>query len=111
LAASIKLYLDENMNPKIAQQLRLRGIDAIHVLEVAASGESDTQQLARATEQGRALVTTDSDFIDLASQGVEHAGIIFGAQESHSFGDWVRGLELICFVYKVEDMKNHVEYL
>jgi len=111
LAADIKLYLDENMNPKLAEQLRLRGIDAIHVQEIEAKGESDKQHLARATEQGRALVTTDSDFIDLATQGVEHAGIIFGAQESHSFGDWVRGLELICFVYEVEDMKNHVEYL
>jgi hypothetical protein len=40
-----------------------------------------------------------------------HAGIIFGAQESNSLGDWVKALELICFVYTADEMVNHVEYI
>ncbi len=60
---------------------------------------------------GRVLVTADTDFLILASEGVGHAGIIFGIQEYLSIGDWVRELEFRCLVYSDEDMKNHVEYL
>lgn len=57
------------------------------------------------------LVTADTDFLVMASTGIEHAGLIFGAQEDHSLGDWVKGLELICFVFGAEDMRNRVEFL
>lgn len=33
MEAGIRLYLDENLSPRIAEQLRLRGIDAISVRE------------------------------------------------------------------------------
>jgi hypothetical protein len=60
---------------------------------------------------GRVLVTSDTDFLVMASEGTEHAGIVFGVQENLSIGDWVNGLELIAAVYTPEDMLNHVEYL
>ena len=111
MAAALKLYIDENISPRIAEQLRVRGIDAICVQEIEQRGDSDQNHLARATSEERVLVTTDSDFIDLATQGVEHASIIFGAQEKFSLGDWVKRLEIVCYVYTADDMRNHVEYL
>jgi hypothetical protein len=47
----------------------------------------------------------------LAATGAQHSGIVFGDQQEHMIGDWVRDLELLCFVYSPEEMKNHVEYL
>ncbi len=60
---------------------------------------------------GYVLCTQDTDYLIMASQGITHAGIVFGTQDSNSIGDWVNGLELICTVYTSEEMQNHVEYL
>jgi hypothetical protein len=47
----------------------------------------------------------------LAAEGVDYAGIVFGVQEANTIGDWVKALELVCFVYTSDGMKSHVEYL
>ena len=111
MAVNIRLYIDENLNPEIANQLRLRGVDAASVRDLALLGESDNNHLIHAVGMGRVLVTSDTDFLTLGSGEIEHDGIIFGVQEDHSIGDWVKGLELICFVYDANDMKNHIEFL
>lgn len=111
MAAAIRLYLDECLTPKIAIQVRKLGIDIVSVHELALTGDSDPNHLARATEMSRVLVTADDDFLTIAASGVPHAGIIHGEQSTLSIGDWVRALELICAVYEPEDMLNHVEYL
>lgn len=111
MEAAINLYLDENLSPRIAEQLRLRGIDAVCVHDLALLGDEDNNHLQRATQMKRVLVTTDTDFLRITAEGAEHAGIVFGAQEDHSLGDWVKILELLCFVYTAEEMKNHVEYV
>ena len=111
MAASIRLYIDENLNPEIAVQRRLRGVDAISVRDLGLLGDTDDNHLKRAVALERVLVTSDTDFLIMASTGIDHTGIIFGSQEDHSVGDWVKGLELICFVYDTEDMKNHIEFM
>ncbi len=60
---------------------------------------------------GYVLCTYDSDYVDLANAGTEHAGIVKGVERKHRIGDWVRGLELICSIYTSDDMINHIEYL
>lgn len=111
MEAAISLYLDENLSPKIAQQLRLRGIDAICVRDLGYLGDEDRRHLDRARKLNRVLVTTDVDFLRMAQEGQSHAGIVFGVQQNRTIGDWVKALELICFVYTVAEMQNHVEYL
>lgn len=111
MEAAISLYLDENLSPKIARQLRLRGIDAVCVRDLGYLGEEDRNHLERATRLKRVLVTADIDFLQMVQEGQPHAGIVFGVQQSHNIGDWVKRLELICFVYTHADMQNHVEYL
>jgi hypothetical protein len=111
LAAAISLYLDENLSPRIAKQLRQRGIAVVTTQEIGKRGDSDKSHLARATEMGCVLVTSDTDFLRMAAEGADHTGIVFGIQEDNTIGDWVKGLELICFVYTAEAMINHVEYL
>ena len=111
MAASIRLYLDECLTPRIATQLRRRGIDVVSVHEVGLTGDTDANHLARAAALGRVLVTADVDFLVMVANGVSHAGIVFGVQEELSLGDWVRALELLCAVYDAEEMVDHVEYL
>ena len=111
MEAAISLYLDENLSPKIAGQLQLRGIDAVSVRDLGMLGDLDTTHLQKATELGRVLVTGDVDFLRLAAEGFQHTGIVFGIQDNHSVGDWVKKLELICFVYSADEFIDHVEYL
>ena len=111
MAAEVALYLDENLSPKIAAQLQRRGITAISVRELGLLGDSDLNHLTRATQMSYTLVTTDTDYLIMAAQGIEHSGIIFGVQGNHSIGEWVKVLELICEVYTSDELRNHVEYL
>ncbi len=111
MEVAISLYLDENLSPRIAKQLKRRGIDALSVKEMGLLGDPDDTHLERATQLGRVLVTSDVDFLRMAAEGSAHAGIIFGIQGDHSIGDWVKKLELVCFVYSADEFINHVEYL
>lgn len=111
MAAAIRLYLDENLPPVIADQLRLRGIDIVTARDLNALGDSDRVHFVRCNQLGRVFVTADSDLLILVADGMDHCGLIYGKQSRHSVGDWVSKLELICAVYTADDMKNHVEYL
>ncbi|MCX6046070.1 MAG: DUF5615 family PIN-like protein [Chloroflexi bacterium] len=93
MAVVISLYLDENLSPKIAYQLRRRGIDAVTVRDLGLLGDTDENHLERATAMNYVLVTGDTDYLIMAAAGAKHAGIVFGMQENHGIGDWVRALE------------------
>lgn len=75
MAAAIRLYLDENLSPVIADQLRLRGVDIVTVRDLSLLGDSDANHLARAVAMKRVLVTADADFLVMAAQGIKHSGI------------------------------------
>lgn len=111
MAADIRFYLDENVSVAIADQLHKRGIEAVTARDLDKLGDSDVNHLARATQMAYVLCTHDSDYIALAASGIPHAGIVFGQQDQHGIGDWVKGLELIHAFYTAEEMQNHVEYL
>lgn len=111
MAVAIRLYLDENVSPEIATQLRRKKIEVFTVQELQVLGESDESHLVRATALGCVLCTHDADYLRFAAQGIEHTGIVFGQMGVHGISDWVKGLELICAVYSAEEMHNHVEYL
>jgi hypothetical protein len=77
----VRVYLDENLSPAIAELLRQHGIDARAVHEAGTVQLDDRAQLAWATREGRAIVTANVvDFLQLAHEAVatntEHAGIV-----------------------------------
>jgi predicted nuclease of predicted toxin-antitoxin system len=79
-----KLYLDENIPPLLAQQLRRRGFDVSSAHEVEMLGKSDEEQLKYATQNGRILLTFDTDFVSLAirwlAEGKRHNGIVISSE-------------------------------
>jgi len=77
----VKVYLDENLSPAIAEILRQNGVDTRTAHEAGNVQLDDRAQLTYATLEGRALVSANvADFIELARDAVatntEHAGII-----------------------------------
>jgi predicted nuclease of predicted toxin-antitoxin system len=108
---NVRFYLDENVSPALAEQLRRRGIEAVTVRDLGLLGDSDLNHLQRATAFGFVLCTHDSDYVELALSGLPHAGIVFAQQATATLGDWVRFLSLIHGVYEAHEMVNLIEYL
>ena len=100
----VSFYLDESLSPKILKQLSARGIDIIR----GQLKMDDSVHLERATEMGRVVCTVDDDFIKLAAQGKEHAGIIWCEADKHSIGDWIRFLRFVHALSDADELRNAV---
>jgi hypothetical protein len=77
----LKLYLDEDLSPRVVARLPERGLDATGAHEVGQAGRSDLEQLRYAAREGRCLITRDvTDFLELIrfliNRQESHAGII-----------------------------------
>ena len=77
----MKLYLDEDISPKVSEILRKKGVDALSAHEAGMLEAADDEQLAFAVAQGRAMVTRNrDDFITLTVQFFNdlkpHCGLI-----------------------------------
>ena len=99
------------MQVAIAEQLVRRGIDVVTARDLNQLGAEDINHLEQATEAERVLCTNDADFVDLATAGKQHAGIVFGQQDKRSIGVWVTFLARIHSEYSAEEMHNSVEYV
>ena len=108
---NLRFYLDENVSVEVARQLQARGIDVVTVRDLRLLGDSDENHLRRATNMGRTLCTYDTDYIQLAISGIDHAGIVLGQPELHYIGEWVKWIALMHAVYTPEEMINRLEYL
>jgi predicted nuclease of predicted toxin-antitoxin system len=95
----------------VAAGLRRLGIDVTTTPEAGLLGATDTEQLAYALAQGRVIFSQDDDFLVLASQGAEHAGLAYCRQQSRSIGEIIQALELIWEVYEPDEMRNRVEFI
>jgi predicted nuclease of predicted toxin-antitoxin system len=78
----LKLLLDEMYTYSIAEQLRGRGHDVVAVAErPGLRGAPDREVFETAQDEGRALVTDDIGFREIASarraSGETHHGLVF----------------------------------
>ena len=113
-----RLYLDEDVIPEVARILRARGIDAVSVHEVGATGLSDEQQLERATVEDRVLLTNNyRDFLGIFARwlraGRAHAGIIvsyrqYTRDELRPLAD---AIEALLDTLSDEDLRNALQTL
>jgi len=58
----MKLLIDANLAPRIADGLREAGFDVIHVADLGLLTATDDEIFDRAASDGRCVVTADSDF-------------------------------------------------
>ncbi len=107
----IQFHLDENVDPDVALALRRHGIDVTTSRDMGLLGQADEVQLAFACEQGRVIVTHDTDFLILASQSTVHWGVAFCQKNSRFLGEIIRSLILIYEVLKPDEMRGWIEYL
>jgi predicted nuclease of predicted toxin-antitoxin system len=58
----VKLLVDEALQRRVAELLDAAGHEAVHAIEVGLQGAKDLMILNRARDDGRVVVTTDTDF-------------------------------------------------
>jgi predicted nuclease of predicted toxin-antitoxin system len=106
-----RFYFDESVDLPVSKQLALAGLDVVSAHSLKALGDKDSVHLQRATEMGRVLCTSDTDFLILAQQHTEHAGVVFGQKQSVSIGDWVRYLRYFHATKTAEEVAGMVFYM
>lgn len=62
-------------------------------------------------QQGRVIITQDTDFLRINASGMAHAGIVFYPAQGRSIGQVVRGIILIWELLDAAEMRNRVEYV
>lgn len=109
--SELRFYLDENVPTEVGLQLRSSGIDAVTARDLGRLGGQDRDHLQSATAESRMLCTHDQDFLRLAAEGAEHAGIAFSPQNRVSIGGWVRELRALHARFEAEQVTNRVFFL
>lgn len=108
---TIRFHLDEHVPHAVADGLRRLGVDVTTTTDAGLLGADDVAQLAFGTTDQRVIFTEDDDFLTLAAQGVEHAGLVYCHQNTRSIGQIVRALELVWEVYEPAEMANRIEFI
>lgn len=109
--SDIRFYLDENIDKAVAEQLVRWGIDAVSVHTSNLHGESDINHLKNAAEMGRMLCTHDQDFLQIAGENTDHAGIAFAQHYQASVGGWVRALRTLHTRMTAEEVQGMLIFL
>ncbi|HEX5733776.1 MAG TPA: DUF5615 family PIN-like protein [Blastocatellia bacterium] len=113
----MRLYIDEDaMAHRLAQELRMRGIDVTIALNEGMIERDDIDHLEYATNQGRVLYSFNTgDFYRLHTEfltkGKDHAGIILAQQQRYSIGEQMRRLLRVIAIRSAEEMQNSIEFL
>jgi hypothetical protein len=113
----IRLYFDEDaMSHRLADELKIRGVDVLTTLEADMIEQPDEIHLAFATDQNRVLYSfnvADYHFLhqQFLSQGKRHAGIMLAQQQRFTIGEQLRRLMRFVTLVSAEEMQNRVEFL
>lgn len=113
--AKLKIYIDENVDIRVAEGLRRRGIRAFSAIEKAMIGATDQKHFKYAMENKAVIFTHDHHFLEIAKkivgEGKSHSGVIFAEMNKLSTGECIKRLALYAEVLTAEEMKNHIEFL
>lgn len=111
MADHLRYFFDEHMRIAIAEQLRERGIDVLTTVEAGRANHriSDIDQLRFATQQGRVLVTEDSDYVAHSITQRPHAGIVYFPIKL-GIGGCVEHLELLALTTDPHEMQDQLLY-
>jgi len=99
----MELIADEDIDRPVVKILRQKGFDVLSI-DAAMKGASDEEVIEKAVEEGRILVTMDSDFIDINS---DHNGVI-RLTSFASFKILAQTVAETIEMYSEKDLKNTV---
>jgi predicted nuclease of predicted toxin-antitoxin system len=107
--------MDVHVRNAIVRGLRRLGVDVLTSQEDGTTEMDDAVLLTHASELGRALFTSDADFLVEAARrqhaGIPFAGVIYVHQRNVSVSNCVADLELIAKLNDPPDLENVVVYL
>jgi uncharacterized protein with PIN domain len=106
----IRHYMDEHVANAVIRGLRQRGVDVLSIVDSKMLGAKDHEHLEFAHTESRVIFSQDDDFLELATKGHAHAGIVYAPQHT-SVREIIQGLMLIYQVIETEKMVNHCEFL
>ncbi len=115
--SKVRLYVDEDAEEAaVVEGLRLRGIDVLTTLEAGRRSSTDAEQLAFATEHGRAIFTFNVRHFaalhaEWLTEGNDHCGIAVLPDQRVSIGEKIRRLGRLVGSITAEQMLNRMEYL
>lgn len=113
--AKLKIYTDENVDIRIAEGLRRRGIKVISAIEKGMIGASDIEHFKYASDMQAVIFTHDHHFLEIAKtltkEGKDHWGVIFVEMNKMSVGECIRRLALYADILTPDEMKNQIEFL
>jgi predicted nuclease of predicted toxin-antitoxin system len=107
----VRFYFDESVDLAVSEQLALAGLDVVSAHSLDTLGDEDPEHLRRATAMARVLCTCDADFLVLAQHHTEHAGIVFGAMQRVTIGDWVHYVRRLHAQKDAQDVRGLVFYV
>lgn len=111
----LKIYTDENVDIRIAEALRRRGVDAFSANEKGMTGAADLEHLNYASHLKAVIFTHDRHFLEIAKkfskEGKSHWGVIFVSTNKLSIGECIKRLALYAEVLEADEMKNQIEFL
>ncbi len=107
----IKIYLDEDVRPIIAEILNERGYEAISTIKANMTGKTDKEQIEFAIRNQMALCTHNiKDFVQLHKiYQKEHYGIILS--EQIPLKTFLRRLLIFLSKTNAEDIKRQIIWL
>ncbi len=107
-------YMDHNVDDRITEALRLRGIDVIVAREEGHDRTLDPLLLDRVYELSRVFCTHDKDFlregVRRQREGIPFCGVVYSHMNTN-VGRCIRGLVEIYYSNDQEDMMNTVMYV
>jgi hypothetical protein len=109
--SELRFYFDESVDLAVSEQLAIAGADVVSAHSLDKLGDKDITHLQRAAEMERVLCTCDADFLALASQGIEHAGVVYGHKRKISIGDWVREIRFLRVTRTAEDAVGRIFFV
>ena len=113
--AKLKIYTDENVDIRVAEGLRMRGLRAFSAIEKGMSGKTDTEHFTYVSEIQAVIFTHDHHFVQIARKLSEedgvHWGVIFVEMNKLSVGECIKRLAIYAEILSAEEMKNQIEFL
>lgn len=82
----MRLLVDANLSPRVAEGLTRAGHDAVHVADVGLLEADDLTILFRARDDDRVVVTADSDFAMLLAVRGESRPSVIRLRGQHHLG-------------------------